>query len=249
MQDLRLDSSTRQKSHGTKSTEERMDTSNTLHPLQWTLRNRPTSLFVLPICKCGLGPNPLLGELQCVAVTASGRPSADQSMVGRGSKKKCQSLNADDSMGVVIYTFWNIWNETNRRIFNNTAETVPQVATRIKESMEQRNTLSSFYFYPCGKCFPCVLLLPGSLIPFWSVLLLVHKLFLYLNWKAELLPLLAWTTCESESELPEGSLAKGRLEWIEMQQVLTLIQRRGGCRISSLEGRQHPNMPWQLLTA
>jgi len=40
--------------------------------------------------------------------------------------------------GVVIYTFWNIWKERNRRIFNNTAETVPQVAARIKEDIEQR---------------------------------------------------------------------------------------------------------------
>jgi hypothetical protein len=27
--------------------------------------------------------------------------------------KKCQSLNADGSMGAVIYTFWNIWKERN----------------------------------------------------------------------------------------------------------------------------------------
>ena len=40
--------------------------------------------------------------------------------------------------GVVIYTFWNIWIERNRRIFNNEAETVLQVAARIKENIEQR---------------------------------------------------------------------------------------------------------------
>ena len=40
--------------------------------------------------------------------------------------------------GVVIYTFWNIWIERNRRIFNNEAETVLQVAARIKEDIEQR---------------------------------------------------------------------------------------------------------------
>jgi hypothetical protein len=40
--------------------------------------------------------------------------------------------------GVVIYTFWNIWKERNRRIFNNAIETVSQVATRIKEDIEQR---------------------------------------------------------------------------------------------------------------
>jgi hypothetical protein len=40
--------------------------------------------------------------------------------------------------GVVIYTFWNIWKERNRRIFNNATETVPQVVARIKEDIEQR---------------------------------------------------------------------------------------------------------------
>ena len=39
---------------------------------------------------------------------------------------------------VVIYTFWNIWKERNRRIFNNKIETVPQVAAGIKEDIEQR---------------------------------------------------------------------------------------------------------------
>jgi len=40
--------------------------------------------------------------------------------------------------GVAIYTFWNIWKERNRRIFDNRSETVPQVAARIKEDIEQR---------------------------------------------------------------------------------------------------------------
>ena len=39
---------------------------------------------------------------------------------------------------VVIYSFWNIWKERNRRIFDNKIETVPQVAARIKEDIEQR---------------------------------------------------------------------------------------------------------------
>jgi len=38
----------------------------------------------------------------------------------------------------VIYTFWNLWKERNRRIFNNKMETVLQVAARIKEDIEQR---------------------------------------------------------------------------------------------------------------
>ena len=40
--------------------------------------------------------------------------------------------------GVAIYPFWNIWKERNRRIFDNRSETVPQVAARIKEDIEQR---------------------------------------------------------------------------------------------------------------
>ena len=40
--------------------------------------------------------------------------------------------------GVVIYTFWNIWKERNRRIFDNKIETVTEVAARIKEDIEQR---------------------------------------------------------------------------------------------------------------
>ena len=40
--------------------------------------------------------------------------------------------------GVIIYTFWNIWKERNRRIFNNVVATVTQVVARIKEDIEQR---------------------------------------------------------------------------------------------------------------
>ena len=87
MQDLCLDSSAGQNYHGTKPAKERVATSRSLRALQRALRNRPTPLFVLPICKGGLGPNPLLGELQYAAVTASGGPRRDQSMVGRSSKK------------------------------------------------------------------------------------------------------------------------------------------------------------------
>jgi hypothetical protein len=34
--------------------------------------------------------------------------------------------------GLVIYTFWDLWRERNRRIFDNKMETVLQVAARIK---------------------------------------------------------------------------------------------------------------------
>ena len=40
--------------------------------------------------------------------------------------------------GLVIYTFWNLRKERNRRIFKNKMETVLQVAARIKEDIEQR---------------------------------------------------------------------------------------------------------------
>jgi hypothetical protein len=39
---------------------------------------------------------------------------------------------------MVIYTFWNLWKERNRRIFNNVTESAFQVAARIKDDIEQR---------------------------------------------------------------------------------------------------------------
>ena len=39
--------------------------------------------------------------------------------------------------GMVLYTFWNLWKERNRHIFNNSVS-VMQVAARIKDDIEQR---------------------------------------------------------------------------------------------------------------
>jgi hypothetical protein len=38
----------------------------------------------------------------------------------------------------VIYTFWNLCKERNRRIFNNTEESAKQVAAKTKDDLEQR---------------------------------------------------------------------------------------------------------------
>ena len=103
MQDLCLDSSAGQNYHGTKPAKERVATSRSLRALQWALRNRPTPLFVLPICKGGLGPNPLLGELQCAAVTASGGSHRDESMVGRSSKKSANHGTQTAQWGSDLY--------------------------------------------------------------------------------------------------------------------------------------------------
>jgi len=40
--------------------------------------------------------------------------------------------------GALIYTFWNVWKERNRRIFDNKIQTVLQVASKIKDDIEQR---------------------------------------------------------------------------------------------------------------
>jgi len=39
---------------------------------------------------------------------------------------------------MVVYTFWNLWKERSRRIFNNNSESAMQVAARIKDDIEQR---------------------------------------------------------------------------------------------------------------
>jgi hypothetical protein len=40
--------------------------------------------------------------------------------------------------GMLIFTLWNVWKERNRRIFNNAYESAMQVASRVKEDLEQR---------------------------------------------------------------------------------------------------------------
>jgi hypothetical protein len=66
---------------------------------------------------------------------------------------------------VVIYTFWNIWKERNRIIFNNAVETVPQVTARIKEDRANESfRLCLAASSPWGECFP-LFLLRGPLKP------------------------------------------------------------------------------------
>jgi len=55
--------------------------------------------------------------------------------------------------GVVIYTFWNIWKERNRRIFDNKIETVTEVAARIKEDIEQRKRALAYVLFVCSHAF------------------------------------------------------------------------------------------------
>ena len=40
--------------------------------------------------------------------------------------------------GMVIYAFWNIWKERNRRIFNNVSETALQTASREDIMLRKR---------------------------------------------------------------------------------------------------------------
>lgn len=48
-------------------------------------------------------------------------------------KQKKRNFN-----GMVIYALWNIWKEMNRIIFSNAHEAALQVASRVKEDIEQR---------------------------------------------------------------------------------------------------------------
>ncbi|RCV07308.1 hypothetical protein SETIT_1G233500v2 [Setaria italica] len=60
--------------------------------------------------------------------------------IGKWWEKAARSVPKDKKRhfnGLIIYTMWNIWKERNRRIFDQKFLTAQQVATHIKENLEE----------------------------------------------------------------------------------------------------------------
>jgi hypothetical protein len=79
----------------------------------------------------------ILGALRCPidpAISGSG----PFNLMVRGGRNQDKQGGKKRFNGMVIFTLWNLCKERNRRIFNNAHESVMQVASRVKEDIEQR---------------------------------------------------------------------------------------------------------------
>jgi len=68
----------------------------------------------------------------------------------KGWWKKCRvrfdKHNKPFFDGIIIYFWWNIWKERNRRTFNHISKSAEEVAFLAKEDVQQFNLAFSFSF-------------------------------------------------------------------------------------------------------
>jgi hypothetical protein len=90
-----------------------------------------------PLRQISLVTHPGLGHFDENLITPSEEPSK-MIQWWEESQDRIQKSERRRFNGVVIYTIWNIWKERNRRIFNGVFEMAVQVASRVKEDIEQQ---------------------------------------------------------------------------------------------------------------